>query len=80
MHTIGTSLLSVHVSLTKTRSVRCHRHKIITGIYITPLMRANLLDPQENLNDPEVGLTYKTPTEPKLLKKWRETLRKSLEG
>ena len=34
-------------------------------------MRANLLDPQENLNDPEVGLTYKTPAEPASLEKMK---------
>ena len=38
-------------------------------------MRANLSDPQEDLDDSEAGLTYKTPAELESLEKWRETLR-----
>ena len=44
------------------------------------LMRANLSDPREDLDDFEVGLTYKTPAELESLEKRRETLKKPLEG
>ena len=43
-------------------------------------MRANLSDPQDDLNDSEVGLTYKIPAEPESLEKWREILREPPEG
>ena len=45
-----------------------------------PLMRDNLLDLPEDLDNFEVGLTYKTPTEPESFKKSMETLREPLEG
>ena len=44
------------------------------------LVRANLSESREDLDDSEVGLTYKTPVEYESFEKWRETLRKSLEG
>ena len=34
-----------------------------------PLMKTNLHDPREDLDDFEVGLTYKTPVEPDLFEK-----------
>ena len=42
-------------------------------------MRDYLPDPREDLDDSEVGLTYKTPAESESFEKQRETLRKSLE-
>ena len=41
-------------------------------------MRANLSNPQEDLDDSKVGLTYKTPAEPESLKKWGKILREPL--
>ena len=45
-----------------------------------PLVRANLPDPQEDLDNSEVGLTYKIPVEPESFEKRRKILRKTLEG
>ena len=39
------------------------------------LMRANLSDPREDLDNSKTELTYKIPAEPESLEKWRETLR-----
>ena len=44
------------------------------------LVRANLLDLREDLDDFEMGLSYKTPTELESLEKRRKTLKKSSEG
>ena len=53
--------LAYITSHVKMRSARYRRHKIIVGY--NSLVRANLLDPREDLDDSEVGLTYRTPTE-----------------
>ena len=45
-----------------------------------PLIRINLSNSQEGLDDFEMGLTYKTPTESESFEKWRETLREFSEG
>ena len=45
-----------------------------------PLVRYNLSDPRDDLDDFEVGLTNKTPAEPESFEKWWETLREPSEG
>ena len=65
MRAIGTSLPLAHnTSRAKMKSTRCRRHT-------TSLVRINLLDFQEDLDDFEAGLTYKIPTEPKSFEKTR---------
>ena len=47
--------------------------------FLENLWRANLLDPQEDLDDSEVRLTYQTSIKLESHEKQREILRKSLE-